>query len=235
MNCPHCAFPRCVVAKRKGTMARYRCNSCGRLFDTKGGYKMNMRRETLESEPNFEMTVCFLDTETTGLSESAEIIELAIVDRNGVVLFEERFRPVNVSSWPDAQAIHGIYPEDVRDCPLISDRWDVIYAIVSKFDRVVIYNKSYDLPILSNSLNVAGVDINNYPLPDVKCAMLRFSDWFGEPSSRGGYRWQSLTTASASAGYSLRLGDIPHSARSDARATAHVWAFLDGVRARVIT
>lgn len=67
-------------------------------------------------------SICF-DTETTGLhpnsSDPDEILTISIIERDGSVLLDERFRPTVKTEWPHASAINGIYPEDVADLPTI--------------------------------------------------------------------------------------------------------------------
>ena len=58
----------------------------------------------------------FLDIEITGLGDNAQAIEIAIVDGDGVVIFESYCRPT-VPVEPDAQAIHGISTEKLAEAP----------------------------------------------------------------------------------------------------------------------
>lgn len=57
----------------------------------------------------------YLDTETTGLhpEEGDEILSLTIVDANGRLLFDERFKPKHKKEWPEAQAVNHISPDAV--------------------------------------------------------------------------------------------------------------------------
>lgn len=64
-----------------------------------------------------EKTICF-DTETTGLQTATdEILSLSIIDDSGNVLFDSLIKPYFHDKWDDAQKIHGITPEDVKDAP----------------------------------------------------------------------------------------------------------------------
>lgn len=58
----------------------------------------------------------YLDTETTGLhpEEGDEILSLTIVDANGRLLFDERFKPKHKKEWPEAQTVNHISPDDVE-------------------------------------------------------------------------------------------------------------------------
>ena len=88
--------------------------------------------------------ICF-DTETTGTDANAEILSLAIVDQDNNVLFNERFRPIRNTSWPDAQKVHGISPEDVKDCLPIYKYRNQIVDIFSKYELLIGYNFAFDL------------------------------------------------------------------------------------------
>ena len=55
-----------------------------------------------------------LDTETTGLNERAEIVELSIIDKNGNTLFDRLIKPKGHIPR-DAEQIHGISNADVEN------------------------------------------------------------------------------------------------------------------------
>ena len=57
--------------------------------------------------------VLILDSETTGLGGTAELVELAIIDTTGKVLFDELIKPT-VSVPLDASRIHGITDSVLR-------------------------------------------------------------------------------------------------------------------------
>ncbi|MBP1702194.1 MAG: putative exonuclease [Chloroflexi bacterium] len=58
-------------------------------------FAMQRAQRWLDSQP------LFLDTETTGLNELAEIVEISIVDYNGITLLDTLVRPRR-SIPPDA-------------------------------------------------------------------------------------------------------------------------------------
>lgn len=186
-----------------------------------------------------------LDTETTDLD--GEVIELAIVRvHDGHVLFDERFRPVHPVT-PGAQAVHGITTEELQDCPTIWERWPAIrYALLgSVTQRVLIYNREFDLRALCRSLDLARPEwfanpdpATNWPgagdpysadywtygrISDrARCVMEAFAPLAGAYSEyHGSYRWARLTDACAQMG--VDLSDLrPHSAVGDALATARL-------------
>ncbi len=101
------------------------------------------------------MKTVYLDTETTGLHESDEIVELTIIDDNEEILIDTLLKPINHTKWPKAQNVHGISPMDVRNAPTQKQISDKIREVV-KDTRVVIYNAPYDsqyLPELEEAAN----------------------------------------------------------------------------------
>ena len=70
-----------------------------------------------------EANALILDTETTGLGDDAEVVELAVIDCAGAVLLDTLVRP----SGPvpaEAAAIHGITDAMLADAPT----WSEIHA-----------------------------------------------------------------------------------------------------------
>lgn len=65
--------------------------------------------------------IYIVDTETTGIKNYDEVLSVSIVDIEGNTLFDELVRPVHRKSWPKAQKINGISPDDVKDKKLLVD------------------------------------------------------------------------------------------------------------------
>ncbi len=92
----------------------------------------------------------YLDTETTGLGDKDEIVEISIVDKDGSVLLEKFVRP----SMPiplEATRIHGITDEDVKS----SLRWPIIWQEVRPLlagKLIVMYNADFDLRMMQQSM-----------------------------------------------------------------------------------
>lgn len=89
-----------------------------------------------------------LDTETTGLGEDAEIIELAILNKKGDILFNSLIKPKNGIS-NEATAIHGITNQCVKDAPSFIEVIEEITAILYK-QYVVAHNAVFDSKMLSS-------------------------------------------------------------------------------------
>lgn len=157
----------------------------------------------------------YIDTETTGLYENDEIVEIAIIDDNQTLL-NTLVKPVNHSSWPEAQEIHGITPAMVSDAPTYAEIRSQIRNLVKDQD-VVIYNADYDSQYLYEELKSAA---------SVRCAMLAFAREYGEWNDYyENYRWQKLTKA---ARYVLHKWEgSAHRALADTQATRSVWKYLN--------
>jgi DNA polymerase-3 subunit epsilon len=160
-----------------------------------------------------------LDTETTGLGNDAQIIQIGIITPtlpNGFQAYVKPTVPISI----DAQNIHGIKYDDVKQSPYFETVFLDIWKIISNKD-VIIYNADFDLALIRQSLRARGIQIA-FPTSDrrgcrvftnggsIHCAMHYYSQWVGEWNSyHGSYKWQKLPG-----------GD--HSALGDCKATLEV-------------
>jgi len=139
----------------------------------------------------------FLDTETTGLGHGAEVVDLAIVDLNGLILADQLVRPLRAIP-ADAIFIHGISNRDVADSPLWSEIAPGIRELLHE-RPIVAYNAPFDRSMVdqcNGEAGLAGVQASWL------CAMRAFTafrrDCPDGPRNRG---WHSLTTAAKTFGY----------------------------------
>lgn len=145
----------------------------------------------------------FLDTETTGLDTSAEIVEISIIDWNGNVLLDTLVKPRGLIS-PAASAIHGITAEMVAEAPTWPEVLLKVQEVLSG-KMGITYNASFDLRMMLQSCEAWGIE----PLPCFNaktffCAMLEYSHWRAIPDNyRKRNRWISLTEACRHEGVSL--------------------------------
>ncbi|MGL5381730.1 3'-5' exonuclease [Clostridium sp.] len=97
-----------------------------------------------------------LDTETTGLYQDHEVIEIAIMDLKGDVLYNSLIKPTrNVPD--DAIQIHGITNEMVAEAPTIENEIDKIDAILQ--GKVILaYNSEFDSYMVYISLAKYGIN-----------------------------------------------------------------------------
>lgn len=150
----------------------------------------------------------YLDTETTGLhpEEGDEILSLTIVDANGRLLFDERFKPKHKKEWPEAQAVNHISPDDVEHLTTIDAYMEQICRILDRIaDEIVGYNVAFDIGFLK----AAGATIN--PDAAIIDTMQEFMDAFG--NSNTGHRYHPLSMAAERLGYNWT--SAPHDSLSD--------------------
>jgi len=157
--------------------------------------------------------VIALDTETTGLAESDEILQLSIIDGEGVVLFDSYFRPERHQEWPEAEAVNGISPSDVENKPTMASCRNLIQKIIDAADVIIAYNAAFDLDVLKRQ----GICIPTDAV--VIDTMLLFAEIYGDYSEyHGNYRWQKLSLCADYYGYEWG-NDTAHDALADCRAT----------------
>ncbi len=142
----------------------------------------------------------YLDTETTGLDNSDEIIEISIIDDEGQVLFESLVKP----SRPipaSATMIHGISNDEVQNARNWPAIWPQVRSVL--FGRlVVIYNEAFDLRMMQQSHA-------RYRLPwkerlTTVDLLKLYAEFRGEwDPNRRSYRYHSLAKAGQQCGISL--------------------------------
>lgn len=139
----------------------------------------------------------YLDTETTGLDGSAEIVEVAAVDYQGRTLLDTLVQPQGAIPR-DAEAIHGISNAMVARAPC----WPQVYAELSLMllsGAVVVYNADFDFRMVNQMNHRHGIPAC---LDGWQCAMNRYSGFAGAWHERyGNYRWHKLDQAVAAFGH----------------------------------
>lgn len=133
--------------------------------------------------------MAILDTETTGLGGDDEVLQVAVLDRDGRVLMATLLKPTGPIP-PEATAIHGIGDDLVWWAPAFPEVRDRLEALL-KHRSVVVYNAAYDRRLLAQTAvrhQVPELDASGWD-----CAMLQFAAFVGEWNDyRRGYRWQKL-------------------------------------------
>lgn len=146
-----------------------------------------------------EHLIC-LDVETTGLSpvgeDKDEILTLSICDGYGNELFEGMFKPMGKTHWEGAQAVNGISPEMVSNCPPITSCLEQVQAIIDSAEEIIGYNVGFDLRFL----RAAGFEIDEAKYKHEP--MYDFAEIYGEfDGVHDNPKWQKLTTAAKHIGY----------------------------------
>lgn len=128
-----------------------------------------------------------LDTETTGLDWNDEIIELAILDTKGNVLYESMFKP-NQEIPREATSIHGITDDMVKDCPNFASEWEKIWTII-KDKTLLIYNDNFDTSMLYRTLEQHEIVLEDDFRFNSFCIMKFYQNYQQDR------RWTSLSNA----------------------------------------
>lgn len=164
------------------------CENCGTL--KRLSYCIDTAQQWLSGE-----TAVVLDTETTGLDDQAEIVEICIIDLQGKPLLNTRIHPTRPIPAA-ATDIHGIRDIDVQNAPSWADIHDEFCSIIAG-RSVLIYNAEYDVRLLSQT-----ADLHELQVPTLQshCAMKLYAYWHGDLQHNGNYRWQKLQTAAQQCG-----------------------------------
>ena len=163
-----------------------------------------------------------LDTETTGLDDDARILEISIIDSDGAVLLDALVKPIGVSSWDEAQAIHGISIDDVEKAPTIFEFEQHLHSIlVEKKRPIVIFNSSYDIRLLRQSFMNNGFYSEWIDDLECRCAMDLSSDYFGPTNQYG-----TISLANAAKKSGVRFQGKAHRALADCLATLDVLKYI---------
>ncbi|NTU63010.1 MAG: 3'-5' exonuclease [Chloroflexi bacterium] len=160
----------------------------------------------------------YLDTETTGLKDHDQIVEICLLDHDGSIAFESLVKPtVNIPL--DATRVHHITDALVSAAPAWPEIWPQVETLLAE-RRIAIYNAEYDLRLLKQSHRVHGL-VWSTPL-SYFCIMKLYAQFRGDWNSRAGnYRWHSLDDARWQCGLNLPNAHRAHADTLLARAVLH--------------
>jgi len=171
----------------------------------------NQRFAIRKAKEALHQPLIIFDTETTGLGEDAQVVEIAAVDLDGNVMLDTLINPT-VPVPAHSTAIHGIRDADLLDAPTI-DR--VLLDIDTAFHEKgwASYNLDFDLRLLNQSLRFHGQEPRQ-PATGL-CIMLLYAEYYGDYRSRhGNFRNHQLGVAATACGVAV---DGAHRALADAR------------------
>lgn len=160
------------------------------------------------------MTIVVLDIETTGKDRATDqIVELCIQKNLDAPRHTEvwRIKP-SVPIHPEAQAVHGITAEALKDCKPFAEYARVIVSFLAEAEVIVGYNVSFDIDVLQAELARAGLpplDLQGKHVVDV----LRL--------------WHHVEPRTLAAAHEKFCGETmsnAHAATADVAATARVLA-----------
>lgn len=136
----------------------------------------------------------YLDTETTGTERNSEIVEISILDNQGMIVYQSLVRPT-IRIPADATRIHGITNEQVASAPTWLHVWHQVQEHLSG-RHVGIYNAEFDLRLIQQTHARVGLRWSTAPGFSSFCIMKLYAQYVGEWNrQRGSYRWHSLDSA----------------------------------------
>lgn len=158
-----------------------------------------------------EAGALLLDTETTGLDERDEIVEICILNQDGQPLVDTLVRPTRPIP-PEAIRLHGITNAAVREAPTWEEVWpEVRSALAGR--TVGVYNADFDLRMMRQSNRPYRIEWDP-GLVTTECLMRLYARFRGEWNSRHqDFRWHSLEEAALRCRIPL---PTLHRARADA-------------------
>jgi len=189
----------------KQLLAGQRLSVLSRLNSTSG----RMARQAYDW---LSLAPLFLDTETTGLDNTAEALEIGLTD---VAVFETRLKPT-VAIGVQAAAVHGISEQALCGAPSWTDVARQLRHAIG--DRpVIIFNARFDIRILKQTAAAHSDPTDWLEEMTVYCAMELAAGYY-----RATNRYGTISLASAASQAGLTWEGLAHSAIADARMTAGV-------------
>lgn len=137
-----------------------------------------------------------LDTETTGLGDEAEIVEICLIDAAGTPLLNTLIQPLK--PIPDeAIEIHGITNEMVAGASTWAEIHEQFASLIAG-KTVVIYNAEFDVRMIEQTAEKHGLVA---PEVNAVCAMETYAEFWGSwDNRRNSYSWQRLGYAAKQQG-----------------------------------
>lgn len=153
----------------------------------------------------------FFDTETTGIGNHDQVIELTVMDYDGVLLFDELVRPTCPIS-EGAAATHHITETMLVDKGTLKEVWSHVQrCFLGRF--AVGYNVDFDLRMLHQTAAEQGVERNALNTLGIFDMMQVFALFASEEKQYGHPKWFRLGRACESMGL-LPDGNL-HRSRAD--------------------
>ncbi|MGQ9555648.1 MAG: exonuclease domain-containing protein [Anaerolineae bacterium] len=156
-----------------------------------------------------------LDSETTGMGQDDQVVQVAVVDIHGNVLLNTLARPTRPIS-PAASSRHGITNAHLMNAPTGAEVCRALSELL-RGRLVCIYNADFDTRLLAQTARAWGVSLPYYR---AECVMKLYAEFAGEWSEpHRNWRYHKLEDAAARCG----LGPFTaHDALEDARMTARL-------------
>mgnify|MGYP006302340255 CR=1 FL=1 len=177
---------------------------------------LTSRQEAIQQAQRWlKQNPLFLDTETSGMDKQDTVVEISLVDHQGMIMMDTLVhtpRPIA----RDAFQVHGITSEMTRQAPAWPEIWPELENLLTSAP-VGIYNVEFDLNMIQQTNRMNWIHWS--PGPEVKFfdVMKIYAQFAGERNPRtGDYRWVSLEKAGKDCGVPL---PNTHRAKDDALLT----------------
>ena len=119
------------------------------------GREQDRRAAIAKAQIELNKKLVYLDTETTGLKDHDQIVEICLIDNDGAVLIDSLVKPT-VKIPLDATRVHGITDAMVSTAPTWPEMWPQLEPIFAE-RRIAIYNADYDLRLMQQSHRAHGL------------------------------------------------------------------------------
>ncbi|HGF6565123.1 TPA: 3'-5' exonuclease [Yersinia enterocolitica] len=169
-----------------------------------------------------------LDTETTGLGDDAEIIEISIIDCTGKILLDTLVKPLKAIPAA-ATAIHGITNEMVADAPTWRDI-HYQFMVLTNDRTLLIYNALFDSRLIFQTIAASNCQLSGKKyIFDAECVMESYAEYYGQWDQKlNKFKWQRLSNAAEQ--QDVVTDGTPHRALADCKTTLGVIRAMSGVK-----
>ena len=185
------------------------------------GREQDRRAAIAQAQIELNKKPIYLDTETTGLKDTDQIVEICLLEHDGSIAFQSLVKPT-VKIPPDATRVHHITDAMVSTAPTWPEIWPQVETMLTT-RRIAIYNAEYDLRLMQQSHRAHGL-VWSAPISHF-CIMKLYAQFRGDWNSRtGNYRWYSLDDARWQCGLDLPNAHRAHADTLLARAVLNFMA-----------
>ena len=146
--------------------------------------------------------LAFLEVDTDGLHRDADILRIVLVDKSGIPLYAQTFRPRRPLTHQTTH-LTAIHREAVEEAPLLAEAWEQITsAFAGRY--VLSYNLEFDQTKLHENAERYGLS----PLTMIGACLMQQAQAYA-----GSYTYPKLATLCAHIGFPLP--DHPHQTAFD--------------------
>ncbi len=101
--------------------------------------------------------VMILDTETNGVGQNSEVIEVSVMNTKGDVLLDTLLKPKTLTMNPFAERVHGINLNMLKDAPSWSEVFPELRALADR-RTILAWNASFDSGVLAQTSSIWNVE-----------------------------------------------------------------------------